>query len=78
MIKTYAAFIENVIHPILDKFSDIIWYAESKGIPITKESLTDLANRAGKLFIIHTILYILMYITITCVICFTAIQVLKC
>ena len=45
MIKAAAAFVQNILDPMLDKFSDVIWLMESKGLPFDRDNLSFIFNR---------------------------------
>jgi len=46
MHKVYAAFVQNHIEPIIENTKWILEKLDSKGIPITKESLGELLEKA--------------------------------
>ena len=50
MIKTYAAFVQNTIDPMLDKLGAVLTLCADKGIPIDRHSLSAFME---KLFLAH-------------------------
>jgi len=75
MLKMYAAFVENTIHPMLDRVADILVVAEQKGLPVDKESISELVE---KLFLGHIISLIIKCITaviITAIVGYIVVQI---
>jgi len=76
MIKSYGHFIKNTIEPMLDKAPDLLFLADSKGIPIDKNSASDFLER---LFLSHMCtlaVKCLTQIIIAGIVCFTIYKVL--
>lgn len=66
ILKSYGSFIENIINPVLDKASDLIWYIEQKGIPVET-----VIKEAWKQYFKSLIIRGFIQIGITIIICFT-------
>ena len=76
MIKTYAYFVQNTISPMLDRISDIIWLAESKGLPFNRATLSEITEKAFLAHLITLIIMVVRDIGIACLICWTAYKIL--
>ncbi len=76
IVKVYASFLRNTIDPIIDKVMELKDYAESKGIAINKETLSELINKA---FVSHLVIFLLDWffkLIVTAAVCFTVFKVL--
>ena len=74
MIRTYAAFLQNTIDPMLDKLGAILSMCSEKGLPVDRDSLSNLLE---KLFLAHIVTVLVKCITgiiVAGVICWTALQ----
>ena len=76
MIREYAAFVQNTIYPMLDSIKDIIDTASEKGLPIDKESLSELLEKVFLAHIINESIKAFVHIFISVLICITAYKIL--
>lgn len=69
VVKTYAAFVRNVLDPMLDKAKDVLDHMEKRGYTLN----------IGKLFVFHIVTFIIEWIfrlAVCAMICWTVIKVL--
>ena len=72
MLKTYLAFVQNTIEPLLERAESLIKLAESKGIPIDKDSLSEWLEKAFLGHVLSEILRGVIQIIIALIVCYTA------
>jgi len=74
--KSYAAFLKNTIEPMLDKLHDVIGMAESRGIMVTRENISEVMEKFAILhFTTFTIEWVFRLL-IAGMICFTVYKVM--
>lgn len=72
MLKTYLAFVQNTIEPMLERAEGLIKLAESKGIPIDKDSLSEWLEKVFLAHVCSEILRGVIQIIIASIVCYTA------
>ncbi len=71
MLKTYLAFVQNTIEPMLDRAEVLIRLAESKGLPFDKDTLSEWLEKAFLGHILAEILRGVIQIIIASIVCYT-------
>lgn len=75
MIKAFGGLLQNTIEPMIKEVSDILWFMESKGIPIEREMLESLAKKAVLIQLSFELIRGLTQIIIAVIICYTALRI---
>ena len=76
MIKTYGAFVRNVVDPVLDKVTDILKLMENRGVVISRHTLEYFTTEAIKVHIITLIIEWIFRLAICSIICYTVYRIL--
>ena len=72
MLKTYLAFVQNTIEPMLERAEGLIRLAESKGLPLDKDTLSEWLEKAFLGHVLSEILRGIIQIIIASIVCYTA------
>lgn len=76
MIRTYAAFVQNTIEPMLDHVDTIIQTAEKKGLPIDRKSIQDAIEHTFIAHVLTVCIRGVFNVVIAGIVCFTAYKVM--
>lgn len=71
MLKTYLAFVQNTIEPMLERAEGLIRLAESKGLPLDKNTLSEWLEKAFLGHVLAEILRGVIQIIIASIVCYT-------
>ena len=75
MLKTYLAFVQNTIEPMLERAEGLIRLAESKGLSLDKDTLSEWLEKAFLGHVLSEILSGIIQIIIASIVCYTAYRI---
>ncbi len=72
-MKEYAAFIQNTITPLIEKYSDILWIMEKNGIVIEKKDIREVLQQTLDTALIIAITKGTFALLLAAIVCYTVI-----
>ncbi len=75
MLKTYLAFVQNTIEPMISRCEGLIRLAEAKGFPLNKDAISEWLEKAFLGHILSEVLRGIIQIIIASIVCYTAYRI---